>query len=84
MSLDKIVVDELIKERIINEVSKKFKLPVEVCVMVYDFLKENPDGLDEKINEKIPELPKRPKFNNGDIYDPNNVKNDKPYYYNEK
>lgn len=82
MSLEKLVLEDLIKERLINEVSKRFKLPIEVCNMIYDFLKENPDGL-EDTNENIT-LPTRPKFNNGDIYDPNIIKNEKPFYYTEK
>jgi hypothetical protein len=76
MSLEQVVLNSIVKERIISEVSKKFELPIEVCNMIYDFSQEYTDD----ITKEKADLPSRPKFKNGDIYDPNITPNEKPFY----
>jgi hypothetical protein len=69
------ILQTIIKERLILEVSEKYKIPVEICNEMYDFFQSNPDDLMKT------EVPIRPKFNNGDIFDPNKTPNEKPFYF---
>ena len=75
MSLEQVIIYNMMKERLINEVSNKFNLPLEVCNMIYDYSEQHKDEI-----LKSEDLPKRPKFKDGDIYDPNITPNEKPFY----
>lgn len=77
MSLEQVIIANIIKERLISEVSKKFNLPLEVCNMIYDYSEEYKNDVK---NIKTDDLPKRPIFKNGDTYDPNITPNEKPFY----
>lgn len=76
MSLEQVILQNIIKERLISEVSRKYNIPLEICNMIYDYTEENKnDNL--KNNTQVP---KRTKFKNGDIFDPNITPNEKPFY----